>query len=200
MALGTLSVILLLMFSFAVGPNIEVLREHAAAYLWLVVFTTSTLLLNQSFHVETESNALEALLLLPADPRALYYAKAVANTAALLGVVAVSTPVAAVLCDVSLQGSPGQLVAVAVLGCAGLAAPGTFYAGLTARVPAQQVMLPLLLFPLLVPVLLASVEATSVLLEGDPMGQAPDWIALLVVFDVLFWILCGLLFPRLVEE
>src|SRR6185295_17219664 len=93
-----------------------------------------------------------------------------------------------------------ELLLVIVLGTAGLSAPGTLYAAMTAQLRAKQTLLPLLLFPLIVPALLASVKATSLLLLGNPMGQARSWILLLVAFDAIYWSLCGLLFGRVVEE
>jgi heme exporter protein B len=89
---------------------------------------------------------------------------------------------------------------VILLGAAGLAAPGTLYAAMSSRARAKQTLLPLLLFPLVVPVLLSSVKATSLLVLGDPMEQLPSWLTLLACFDAIYWSLCGLLFARVVEE
>ncbi|HEX7808579.1 MAG TPA: heme exporter protein CcmB, partial [Thermoanaerobaculia bacterium] len=93
-----------------------------------------------------------------------------------------------------------KLLTVIVLGAAGLAAPGTLYAAMTAQVRAKQTLLPLLLFPLIVPALLASVKATSLVILGDPMGQLKSWIGLLFAFDLIYWSLCGLLYGRVIEE
>ena len=71
---------------------------------------------------------------------------------------------------------------------------------MTAQTRARQTLLPLLLFPLVVPVLVSSVKATSLVLNGDPMGQSRSWASLLVAFDAIYWSLCGLLFPKVVEE
>jgi heme exporter protein B len=93
-----------------------------------------------------------------------------------------------------------KLLGIIVLGAAGLSAPGTLYAGMTAQVKAKQMLLPLLLFPLIVPALLASVKATSLVILKDPMGQLTSWIALLGAFDLIYWSLCGLLYGRVIEE
>ena len=87
-----------------------------------------------------------------------------------------------------------------VLGAAGLSAPGTLYAAMTAQVRSKQTLLPLLLFPLIVPALLAAVKATSLVVLGDPMQQVTSWISLLVAFDAIYWSLCGILYSRVVEE
>jgi len=189
----------LLLFSFAVGPNAEILRQFSAGFLWLGLLLSSTLTLAESFHAEMENHAMEGLLLLPADPRAIYYGKTIANwiQLVLLGVTLV--PVMVILYDAGTT-HIGSLVLVIVLGTAGLAAPGTIYAAMTAQVRSKQTLLPLLLFPLIVPALLASVKATSLIILGDPMGQASAWIKLLTAFDAIYWSLCGLLFGRVVEE
>jgi heme exporter protein B len=93
-----------------------------------------------------------------------------------------------------------KLLVVIILGTAGLSAPGTLYAAMTAQVRAKQTLLPLLLFPLIVPALLASVKATSFVITGDPMGQLQSWILLLVAFDLIYWSLCGVLYSRVIED
>jgi len=95
---------------------------------------------------------------------------------------------------------PGFRLGVIVLGTTGLSAPGTLYAAMTAQTRARQTLLPLLLFPLVVPVLLAAVKATSLLILGDPMGQLRPWASLLGAFAVVHWALGGLLFGRVVED
>lgn len=189
----------LLLFSFAIGPSAEALRTFSAGFLWIGLLLSSTLTLSESFHEEMENRALEGLLLLPSDPRGLYYGKAVANWLQLtiLGVALV--PVMVVLYDAGPT-SLLKLLTIVVLGSAGLSAPGTLYAAMTAQVRAKQTLLPLLLFPLIVPALLASVKATSLAILGDPMEQSTAWIALLCAFDLVYWSLCGLLYGRVIED
>lgn len=189
----------LLLFSFAIGPNAQALRLFSAGFLWLGLLLSSTLTLAESFHAEMENKALEGLLLLPADARALYYGKTIANwlQLTLLGIALV--PVMVILYDAGTTNIL-PLIGVIALGAAGLSAPGTLYAAMTAQVKAKQTLLPLLLFPLIVPALLASVKATSLVILGDPMGQARSWITLLIAFDAIYWSLCGILYSRVVEE
>ena len=189
----------LLLFSFAVGPNAGVLREHAAGFLWLGLLLSSTLTLAESFHAEAEHRALEGLLLLPASPRALYYAKALANALALAALGAALVPVMVILYDAATPRIPA-LLGIILLGSAGLSAPGTLYAAMTSQARARGTLLPLLLFPLVVPVLLAAVKATALLIHGDPMGQIRSWSLLIACFNLIHWSLCGLLFDRVVED
>jgi heme exporter protein B len=189
----------LLLFSFAIGPDSLALRQHAAGFLWLGLLLASTLSLAESFEREMEEQALEGLLLLPAGARALYYGKAIANWAQLAFLGSALVPVMIVLYDAGTLRLL-SLFGVIVLGTAGLSAPGTLYAAMTAQARARQTLLPLLLFPLVVPVLLAAVKATSLLILGDPMGQLRPWATLLAVFAVVHWSLGGLLFSRVVED
>lgn len=189
----------LLLFSFGIGPNSEVLRLYSSSFLWLALMLASTLSLAESFRHETENRALEGLLLLPASSRAIFYGKAIANWLHLVVLGVLLIPLMVVLYDAPASRAPG-LLAVILLGTAGLSAPGTLYAAMTADARGKQVLLPLLLFPLVVPVLISSVKVSSLILLGDPMRQIPSWIVLLAAFDLIYWSICGLLFPRVVEE
>ena len=189
----------LLLFSFAIGPNALALRTFSAGFLWLGLLLSSTLTLAESFHAEMENRALEGLLLLPSDPRALYYAKAIANWLQLTVLGVALVPVMVVLYDAGTT-KLLTLLLVIVLGAAGLSAPGTLYAAMTAQLKAKQTLLPLLLFPLIVPALLASVKATSYVILGDPMNESRTWLGLLAAFDLIYWSLCGMLYERVIED
>lgn len=189
----------LLLFSFAIGPNASALRLFSGGFLWLGLLLSSTLTLAESFHAEMENRALEGLLLLPSDPRALYYAKAIANWLQLMLLGFALFPVMVVLYDAAPHDLLSLLLVV-VLGSAGISAPGTLYAAMTSQVKAKQTLLPLLLFPLIVPALLASVKATSLAILGDPMDESNMWLVLLGAFDLIYWSLCGLLYGRVIEE
>ncbi len=198
-ALACFAVTILLLFSFAIGPDTAALQQHAGAYLWLALLLSSTLLLSRSFQIEVESGALETLILAPVAPAALFYGKAIANAAQLVLLGLASLPFVVALFEGRFAMGAPALLPVLVLGAMGLAAPGTLYAALTARLHARQLLLPLLLFPLIVPCLLASVKATSLVMAGDPMEQMGSWLTLLLCFDLVYWSLCGVLFPRVIE-
>lgn len=199
LAVFTFGATALLLFSFAVGPNSELLRANAAGFLWLGLLLSSTLTLAESFQSEMEQRALEGLLLLPAEAPALYYGKALSNWLQLTLLGSGLVPLMVVLYDSPLP-RPLGLIGVIALGAAGLSAPGTLYAAMTYQARSRQTLLPLLLFPLVVPVLIASVKATSLLILGDPMDQVRPWTLLLLGFDAIHWSLCGLLFGRVVED
>jgi heme exporter protein B len=191
----------LLLFSFALGADTGTLARAAGGLLMLALLFSSTLALGESFREENEHAALEGLLLLPTHPVAIFYGKAVANALFLFLLGPLLVPAALVL----FGGAAGaaqlaQLLGLWALVAAGLAGPGTLYAAMTGRLRSQDVLLPLLLFPLEVPVLLAGVRGMSLTLGGDPMSQLGGWVGLLAAFDVIYWSLCGVLFPYVVEE
>lgn len=194
-------VVTLLLFSFAVGPDSTLLRAAAGGFLVLALLLSSTLGLSESFRVEQEQRAIEGLILLPVDPIALYYGKALSNTLFLLLLAPVLTPVALVLYAVEIDAlGLLQLLGLWALAAAGLSAPGTLYAAMTSRLQSQDVLLPLLLFPLVIPVLMGAVKSVTLVLTGDPMSQMGSWAILLASFAIIYWSLCGLLFPHATEE
>ena len=192
--------ITLLLFSFAVGPDSVALARHAAGYLWLALVLSSTLALGESLRVELEDDALEGLSLLPVDPRALFYGKALANVVFLMVLCVLLVPLGMVLYGVRIEGSVVDLVALLFLGIAGLAGPGTLYSAMTARARGRDAMLPLLLYPLVIPVVLASVKGTQLVFSGDPMNQMGGWMQLSAAFDVVYWSLCGVLFGKVIDS
>ncbi|HWP02985.1 MAG TPA: heme exporter protein CcmB [Gemmatimonadaceae bacterium] len=194
-----LGLLILLLFGFALGPDAEALRNAAAGSLWLAILFAGVLAFNRSYQLELDGGALEPLLLYPGARWSLFVGKLLANLLFVLLVEAVVVPVAVILFQV--RASDGWLpqVAVLLLGTVGFVALGTFYAAMASRSRAREVLLPLLLFPMLVPVLLAAAEASSALLAGDPMREAGAWIRLLVAFDAIFLAASVAAFEHVIE-
>lgn len=193
------AVLVLLLFGFALGPDAEALRAAASGILWVTVLFSAVLAFNRSYQLELEDQALDPLLLYPGDRRSIFLGKLAANIAFVLAVEAVVLPLAAVLYQIPVTDAFPELLLVMLLGTFGIATLGTFYAAMSSRVRARDVMLPLLLFPMLVPLLVASVQATHALLEGDLMGDSASWIRLLAVFDLVFFTAAFLAFEAVIE-
>lgn len=190
----------LLLFSFALGPDTQLLARNAGGYLWLALLFASVLSLGESFRVEQENQCLDGLRLAPADPRALFLAKAVGNALLLFLLGVLLFPVMVALYGVQLALGPGEFLLVLLLGCMSLAAPGTVYSAIASNARARDVLLPLLLFPLVVPALLGAAKATNLVLQADPMNQLGSWLGLLGGFNLIYWGLGFVLFPRVVED
>jgi heme exporter protein B len=198
-AVAFLGVLILLLFGFALRPDAEALRNAAAGSLWLAILFSGVLAFNRSYQLELDGGALEPLLLYPAPRWTIFAGKLVANLLFVLLVEAIVVPVAIVLFQVKALAGWLPASGVMVLGSIGFVALGTFYASMASRSRAREVLLPLLLFPMLIPVLLASAEATSALLAGDPLQDAGAWIRLLVIFDVIFVVAPFLVFDHVIE-
>jgi heme exporter protein B len=195
-----LAALMLLMFGFALGPDPTALRAAAAGIVWLTILFSGNLAFHRSYQVELEGGALETLLLYPGARSSIFLGKLIANLIFVLLVLVALVPIAIILYDIAIGRSGLLLLLVIFLGTVGFVTLGTFYASMASRSRAREVLLPLLLFPMLVPVLVASVEATTALLQGDPMGEAGRWIRLLVSFDVIFLGASILAFGAVIEE
>lgn len=194
-----LAALILLLFGFALGPEREALQIAAGGVIWLTVLFSGVLSFNRSYEQELENGALEALLLYPGDRRSIYLGKLLANLGFVLLVEAILLPTAAFLYDLPIARNAVPLATVVVLGTIGFVTLGTFYAAMASRLRAREVLLPLLLFPMLIPLLVAAVEATSAVLAGDAMGDAGSWMRLLAVFDIVFFVAAYFAFEHVIE-
>jgi heme exporter protein B len=192
--------LILLLFGFALGPDHDALRNVAGGVLWLTVLFSGVLSFNRSYEQELEHGALEMLLLYPGDRRSIFLGKLLANLAFVLLVEIVMVPLAAILYDIPVWEVMLPLSLVLFLGTFGFVTLGTFYAAMASRLRAREVLLPLLLFPMLIPLLVGAVQATTGILNGDLMGQSGAWIRLLVVFDVIFFLGALYAFEYVIED
>lgn len=198
-AVAFLGMLVLLLFGFALGPDTATVRGVAPGIFWLAVLFSGVLAFNRSYQLELEGGALESLLLYPGERWTIFAGKLLANLTFLLLVEVVIVPVAIVLYQLAVPAQWPLLLLVLFLGTVGFATLGTFYAAMASRSRAREVLLPLLLFPMLVPLLIAAAEASAALLEGDPMGNAGTWIRLLLAFDVVFLGSALLAFEHVIE-
>jgi heme exporter protein B len=184
---GTLffAAVVLLLFGFALGPDAARLEAAAPGLLWLAIVLSGLLAVSRLHLLEADDGALDQLALYPVARRAIYAGKALGGFAVMLALGLVVLGAVGVLFAVDIGGALPALLVTVVLGAIGIAAVGTFYAGLTVRLRAREVMLPLLMLPVLAPLLLASVKATAAALAGDPLGELGSWLQLLVAFDVI---------------
>jgi heme exporter protein B len=180
--------LMLLLFGFALGPDVDALRRAAPGIVWLTVLFSGVLTFNRSYQMELDNDALDTLLTYPGDRRAIFLGKLAANLIFVLLVEVVIVALTVVLYDVPLGTSFPELALVLLLGTFGFVTLGTFYSALSSRSRAREVLLPLLLFPMLVPLLIAAAQATGALLAGDAMGDARAWAGALAAFDVIFFV------------
>jgi len=191
-------VLVTLVFNFAFELRVENVVKVAPGALWVAFTFAGVLGLNRSFILEKDKGCLEGLMLAPVDRSAIYIGKMVGNII-FIAVVELSTlPIFSALFNVNLF-QPGLLL-VLLLGTVGFASVGTLFAAISVNTRAREVMLPVLLFSVSVPIIIAAVKATGVILDGAPLAEATPWLRLLVVFDVLFLAISVITFEYVLEE
>lgn len=177
--------VLFVLFSFALSVEPELMRKMAPGLFWMALFFSSVLTLERSFQREVEDGQWEGLLISGASPQALFLGKFLSNLALIMVLQLFFAPLLALLFDLSLK---APLVFIFFLGSFGISTLGTCYAGLTVSLKGGSALLPILLFPMLIPVLLAATETTKLMLAGDLFGQQTAWIQFLILFDILFFL------------
>lgn len=192
--------LVLLLFGFALGPDARRLAEAAPGLLWLAIVFGSLLIVARLHQQEAEDGALEVLARYPVERHAIYLGKLLAGIAAVGVLGAVLLPVVGILYGIDLAPAWPALVGTLLLGTIGLAAVGTFYAGVTVRMQAREVMLPLLMLPVVAPLLLASVKATAAAVSGNALGDLAAWMQLLAVFDVVMVVAGATTYGHVLEE
>jgi heme exporter protein B len=198
-SVAALGVTILVLFGFALGPDTQALRDAAAGALWLAALFAGVLAFNRSYQVELESGALEPLLQYPGSRWTIFAGKLLANGLFVGLMMVIVVLVGIILFQVRIPSAWPALLGILVLGTIGLVVLGTFYAAMASRSRAREVLLPLLLFPMLVPLLLAATTASRALLNGDMMHEAGAWARLLVAYDVIFLSATLLAFEHVIE-
>ena len=181
------ALVILVLFSFAFDPLEDTTKEISGGLLWIVFAFAGTLILNRSFARELPNDCLDALVAAPLSGAALFFGKSVANYCLLLAVELVALPVFGIFYNVHWTAQFWQLMLVLALGTWGLTLIGTFCSALTVNIRLREVMLPMVTYPALVPVLMASMQLTMILVSGKTIDQDTSaWLKVLVGFDVVF--------------
>jgi heme exporter protein B len=192
------AVMAIVMFNFALRLRVDTFRPLTPGILWVTLVFAGTLGLSRSMSSEQINQCIDGLLLAPCDRSVIFAGKAITNVIFTLFVAALILPLMAILFDESLM-QPGVWM-VAALGVIGYAGAGTLIATMAASTRAREVFLPILLFPVALPLLVASVIATSGFLDRLPLTEFTAWIGVQGAFIVIFWTAGTLLFEYLVES
>jgi heme exporter protein B len=190
-----------LVFSFGFVQEGAAIEGVAAGILWIAIAFAGTLALGRTFERERQNETLRALLLAPVDRPALYVAKLLGVLVLLTAVEAVVVPLVALFFDAPVLTEPITLIGLLLAGTVGFAAVGTLFAAMLVRARSRDVLLPILLYPITVPVIIAGVRGTAALLQPDTdIASARAWFSLLVFFDVVFITLSLWTFEPLMTE
>ena len=198
-ALVFFSLLLLFVFQFALGPERGRVEAALPGLLWLAFILAGLLAFGRAFLVERENDCWEGLVLSPGDKSAIYLGKLAGNVLVMILVEMVLLVLFAVFFSLDFTPALPALAAVLALGTLGLAAVGTLFGAITAQVRAREVLFPVLLLPAVVPVLLASVSATQIVLAGEPIAGAAPWLKLLAAADLVYLVVGVLTFEFVLE-
>ena len=197
-SLFVLSLLIVLVFVFALSPEQIQGPAIEAALLWITLVFAGMLSLQHAFLLEQERGCFSGLLLCPIDPGTLFLAKMLGNVLFLLLVEVVVAPLSLAFFGVSFSRSLLMLPVVLLLGTVGFSALGTLFAAIAVRTRAREVLLPIMLLPLLVPLLIAAVKVTSAILTGEEWNGV--WFRVLIAFDIIFVVTGWLIFSQVVQE
>ena len=195
-AMALFAALALVVFYFAFDLRVDNTAAVAPGALWVAFVFASVLGLGRSFAAEQEHGAMDRLLLCPVDRQIIYLAKLVGNLIFLAVVEVVAVPLFAILFNLPILS--GRLLMIVALGTIGIAAMCTLFAAVAGSTRARELLLPLLVFPLLLPVVIGAVRATQSL--AAPVANEPPWPGLLVAFDVIFVSLSTVFFQYVVED
>lgn len=199
-AMMVFSILVMVIFNFAFDPGAEYIKEVAPGILWVALVFSATLGLNKTFASEKEQDCLQGLMLSPLDRSGIYFGKVLSNTLLSLIVAMLTLPFFAVFFNISLVKVFLPLTLVVVLATIGFIAVGTLFAAISVGVKRGEMILPILLFPIEVPVIIAAVKATSMILDGGTLVDYSMWLKILVLFDIIFLMVSFVTFDYLVEE
>lgn len=189
-------------FSFAFDPTNEAVRVLVPGMIWIITFFAGILGLNSSFAVERQDDRIYSYIVAPIDPSSVYLGKSIANFIFVLITQLISIPLLFILFDFHLigYGKVAQFFLVLLLGTFGFIVVGTLVAALASHTKSSQMLLPILLFPLVTPVVIAAVQATKIILiDQQAISSAMSWIQLLAVYDIIFFVVGFLLFEYVLE-
>jgi heme exporter protein B len=187
-------------FSFAFDPSNNAVKAIIPGLIWVITIFSAILGLNRSFQSETKNDNLYGMIVSPTDPSSIYLGKVIANFVLVLIVQLISIPVLFLLFDFRFLGNLPLFLGVVLLGTFGFISVGTFLAGLASNSRSSEMLLPILLFPLVSPIIIAAVQATRILLvDLEQIASAISWMQLMGAYNLIFFVLCFILFEYVLE-
>ncbi|MBN1666028.1 MAG: heme exporter protein CcmB [Anaerolineales bacterium] len=197
-AMLVFALLVILIFNFALELDAQARASVTSGVLWVTFAFAGTLGLNRSMAIEKDRGCLDGLLLAPVDRAAIYFGKAISNLVFMLVVELIVLPVYSVLYNTNLF-QPGLLLVI-LLGSIGYVAVGTLLSTMAIQARTRDILLPILLFPLAIPVLIAAVKASGGFMQGLAYSDVQNWVTLLIVYDLIFVAIAFMFFDYVVEE
>lgn len=199
-SMAIFSLLVMVIFNFAFEPGAEYIKDVAPGILWVAFIFASSLGLARSFVLEKEEDCMQGLMLSPLDRSGIYLGKVMGNFMVALSIELLSLPFFAVFFNISLVSALPSLLIVIILATFGFIAVGTLFSALSVGVRGGDMILPLLLFPMQVPVIISAVKSTGMIMAGKGIDEYQHWLKLLVAFDIIFFVASFVIFEYLIEE
>lgn len=199
-AMFLFALLVIIIFNFAFAPGTGNIDQLAPGILWVAFTFAGVLGLNRSFIFEKDRGSLQGLMLSPVDRGVIYLGKMLGNIIFISLMELITLPLFALFFNLSIFHLIPRLVLVFLISTIGFASAGTLLAAVSVNTKAREVMLPILLFPIIVPVIIGAVKSTGKIFEGKPLMEILPWLKLLAAFDIIFIIVSFLVFEYVVEE
>lgn len=194
------SLLTVIVFSFIFEPGAEYKIDLVGGILWMAIVFAGILGLNKSMMSEINGGNLNALLLAPVDKSAIFFGKVLSNFTFLIFMEFITIPIFTVFYNVNIFKYTLLSVPVFILGTYGFSVLGTLFSIISVKSRTREVMLPILLLPLMIPVILAAIQSINIFIKGDEISDAFRWIKLIVSFDLVFTFVVYAIFDYIVEE
>lgn len=191
--------LVLAIFSFAFDPTQETLREVFPGLIWVAITYTGILCLNRSFMNEKNNDCLTGLILCPMDRSTIFFGKAATNFILMTLMEVIILPLFFILFNYKSGGSNLLLILVIFLGTLGFANIGTFLAALTSNTRTSEILLPVILFPLLIPLIIGAVQASGAILTGAENSEIVPWLKIIGTYNLIFLVIPFILFDYVLE-
>ena len=196
----TFSLLVTVIFSFAFGFSGGLVRLAVPAMLWITFTFAGVLGLSRSFALEKEGNAVLGLLLTPTDRSLIYFGKMISGTIFVFIVGMIIVPMFVLFFNLDFLGTLLPLAPVVFLGSIGFVSVGTLFSAMAVNTRLREVLLPILLFPIIIPLIVSAVKLSGLVLEGKPLSEGASALQLLIAFDIIFIAACAVVFEFVIEE
>ncbi len=194
------AVLVMLIFIFSIDLSLVNANQIGPGVLWVAILFAGTLGLNRSFALEKENDCLQGLMLTPVDRSAIFFGKMLSNLIFLLIMEAFLLPVFMVFFNVEILPHLGPLLAVILMGTLGFSALGTLLSCLSSNLKTREIMLPILLYPLMVPIAIGAVRLTGQILDGKSLADMMNWVGLILCFDIIYIAVSIITIDHILEE
>jgi len=196
----TLALLIIVIFNFAFDFSSELIPVAAPAILWVAFTFAGVLGLSRSFALEKEGNSILGLLLSPMDRSLIFLGKMISNAVFVFVVELIMIPLFVLFFNYDLGNGFFPLLFVIFLGTFGFVSVGTLFSAMALSTKLREVLLPILMLPVIIPVIVSSIKLTAAVLSGNPISQAGAALQVVVSFDIIFFVVCAVVFEYVLDE